>query len=76
MRSWQARVELRRLMRGRPQFQVRFAKSQVAASLWDYGEDDLADHALAMSDKDLTRVQAIAAWYEDPAYPSRFRYEG
>lgn len=24
---------------GRPNFQVHFAKSQVAASLWDYGED-------------------------------------
>lgn len=56
-------------MRGRLGFQVHVAKSQVAASLWDYGEDDLAIRALTMSDKDLKRVQAIAAWYEAPDYP-------
>lgn len=63
------RSELRRLMKGRPNFRVHFSRSAVAASLWDYGEDDLADLALAMSDADLLNVQAIAAHYEDPAYP-------
>ncbi len=47
---------------------MHFSKSAVAASLWDYGEDDLADRALAMSDADLLSVQGIAANYENPAY--------
>jgi hypothetical protein len=46
-----------------------FSRSAVAASLWDYGEDELADRALVMTDADLRSVQAIAAHYEDPAYP-------
>ena len=33
------------------------------------GEEALADRALVMSDADLRSVQAIAANYEDPAYP-------
>jgi hypothetical protein len=61
--------ELRRLIEGRPNFRVYFSRSAVAASLWDYGEDALADRALTMSDADLRGVQAIAANYEDPAYP-------
>ena len=64
-----ARRERRRLMRGRANFHVHFSRSQVAASLWDYGEDDLADRALAMTNDDLRSVQAIAAHYEDPTYP-------
>ena len=63
------RSELRRLMKGRPNFRVHFSRSAVAASLWDYGEDDLADVALAMSDADVLKVQAIAAHYESPDYP-------
>jgi hypothetical protein len=61
--------ELRRLMKGRPNFHVHFSKSAVATSLWDYGEDDLADPALAMTDADLHRIQAIDANYENPGYP-------
>jgi len=61
--------ELRRLMQGRPDFTVSFSKSAVAASLWDYGEDALADRALQMTDADLTRIQASASPYEDPACP-------
>jgi hypothetical protein len=41
----------------------------LAACLWDHGEDELADIALAMSDADLRHVQAIAAHFEDPDYP-------
>ena len=61
--------ELRRLMKSRAHFQVHFSKSAVAASLWDYAEDALADRALTMSDEDLRSVQTIAAHFEDPAYP-------
>lgn len=61
--------ELEILMRGRPQFKVHFSKSQTAASLWDYAEDELAERALQMSDVDLERIQGIAAHYESPNYP-------
>ena len=40
----------------------------MAASLWDYGEDDLADRALAMTDADLRHIQAIAAHFHDPVH--------
>ncbi len=63
------RSELSRLMKGRPGLRVQFSRSAVAASLWAYGEDELADRALAMDDADLRSVQAIAAHYEEPAYP-------
>jgi hypothetical protein len=69
MRRRRARTELDRLLQGRADFQVHFSRAQVAASLWDYGEDDHAPRALAMSDADLASVQAVAAWYEDPSYP-------
>lgn len=58
-----------KLLLGRPGFRVRFSRSQVAASLWDYGEDELAGRSVAMSDADLARIQRIASWYEDPGYP-------
>jgi hypothetical protein len=68
-KRWAAALDRRRLMRGRPNFKVHFSRSAAAASLWDYGEDDLADRALQMADADLRHVQAIAANYENPAYP-------
>jgi hypothetical protein len=64
-----SRRELRALMRGVPRFSVYFSKSQAAAALWDYGEDDLADRAAEMNDEDLGRIQNIAAHFEDPSYP-------
>lgn len=60
--------DVRRAMKGRPNFRVFFSASQTAASLWDYGEDELADLALAMTAEDLTAIQRIAATYEDPSY--------
>lgn len=63
-KRWEAAIERRRLTRGRPDFKVHFSRSAVAASLWDYGEDELADRALQMTDADLRHVQAIAANYE------------
>jgi hypothetical protein len=69
LRRQPRQAELERLLQGRPNFRVVFSKTQLAASLWDYGEDELAHRALAMSDRELSDVRAIAAWYEDPAYP-------
>lgn len=64
-----ARAELEKLLRGRPSFQVRTSKSQVAAALWDYGEDELAARAIDMTDAELDGIENISAWYEDPSYP-------
>ena len=64
-----ARAELKKLLRGKPQLKVRTLKSQVAAALWDYGEDELAARAIDMTDAELTSIENISAWYEDPAYP-------
>jgi hypothetical protein len=64
-----ARAELKKLLRGKPNFKVRTSKSQVAAALWDYGEDELATRAIAMTDAELANIERISAWYEDPAYP-------
>lgn len=62
-------AEFERLLQGRPNFRFHFSKSQVAASLWDYGENELAKQALAMSSEDLADIQAIASWFEDRSYP-------
>ena len=64
-----ARAELKKLLRGKPNFKVRTSKSQVAAALWDYGEDELAARAIDMTDAELASIENISAWYEDPAYP-------
>lgn len=61
--------EFARLLQPRPRFTVHFSASQVAASLWDFGEDALAAKAVQMSDSDLLSIRSIAAWYEDPDYP-------
>ena len=56
-------------MRGRPDLRVEFSRTLLASSLWDFGENDLVEGALTMSDDDLAAVQRIAAVYEDPSYP-------
>jgi hypothetical protein len=56
-------------MKGRSNFQVRTSPSMVAACLWDCGEDDLADRALAMTADDLAAIERIEAVYQDPSYP-------
>jgi hypothetical protein len=55
-------------MKGVHNFRVHVSRSSVAASLWDFGEDDLADRALTMSDEDLQAIQHICAVYEEPSY--------
>ena len=68
-RAGRVRGELEKLLAGRPNFRVRTSRSQVAAALWDYAEDELAAKAVAMSDEDLRFIENISAWYEDPDYP-------
>lgn len=64
-----ARAELKKLLQGKPDFKVRTSTSQVAAALWDYGEDELAARAIGMADAELASIENISAWYEDPTYP-------
>ena len=63
------RAQLKKLLQGRPNFKVHTSKGQVAAALWDYGEDGLAARAIGMTDAELESIENISAWYEDPAYP-------
>ena len=55
-------------MKGLPNFRVHVSRSSVGASLWDFGEDDLAARALTMSDEDHQAIQRICAVYENPSY--------
>lgn len=48
---------------------VMFSAEQAAASLWDYGEDDLIDRALALSEAQLREAWTIAGRYWDPTFP-------
>lgn len=57
---------MRAAMKGRPNFQVEFSRALLASCLWDLGEDDLVERALALSDDDLAAVQRIASVHEDP----------
>lgn len=62
-------MSLSELLQERPRFQFRTSKSLVAAALWDYGEDALANRAITMSDEELAQIESICAWYEDETYP-------
>ena len=56
-------------MKGRSNFRVDVSPRTIAASLWDCGEDALADRALAMSSDEHAAILRIQAVYEDPTYP-------
>lgn len=45
---------------------VIFSADQAAASLWDYGEDELVDRARALTDSELDEIWSIAGRYLDP----------
>jgi hypothetical protein len=62
-------LDLTELLHGRPHFHVFTSRSQLAAGLWDFGEDDLAARAVTLTDVELAAVERIAAWYEHPGYP-------
>jgi hypothetical protein len=48
---------------------VTFSAEQAAASLWDYGEDELVERALALTDAELREIWSIAGRYWDPGHP-------
>ena len=62
-------AELQRLLQGRPQFTVHTSRQLIASALWDYGEDDLAQRAIRMTEDDRLSLCNIEAWYESPDYP-------
>ena len=62
------RRELKKLMRPVPRFSVSFSREVLATALWAFGEDELADRALSMSDTDHGHIQVIAAHFENPRY--------
>ncbi|WP_156171874.1 hypothetical protein [Demequina rhizosphaerae] len=68
LRELRANRGWKRLLTPIPQFSVHFSKETCASSLWAYGEDDLADRALTMTDAELTHVQTIASHFEDPDF--------
>jgi hypothetical protein len=61
--------DVREAMKGRANFSVHTSISMIAACLWDCGEDELAERALAMSADDHAAIQRIQAVYEDRNYP-------
>lgn len=48
---------------------VVFSAEQAAASLWDYGEDELVDRALALTAAELREIWSIAGSYWNSGYP-------
>jgi hypothetical protein len=48
---------------------VVFSAEQAAASLWDYGEDELIVRALDLTDEELSQAWEIAGRYWDPSFP-------
>src|SRR4051812_27976465 len=64
-----AHSELKKLLQARSNFTVHTPKVLIAAALWDYGEDALAQRALAMSEEERAKIDKISAWYEQPDYP-------
>ncbi|MFD1338615.1 hypothetical protein [Microbacterium lemovicicum] len=55
-------------MRGYKALRVFFSAPQAAGSLWDYGEDDLAERVLKLSEEELGLIHGIAATFRNPAY--------
>lgn len=60
---------MQRLLQGRPQFTVHTPKHLIASALWDYGEDELADRAMTMTEDERLSICNIEAWYESSDYP-------
>lgn len=50
------------------QVSMTFSRTTTALCLWEFGEDGLAEIALALSDPQLRRIQAIAQQYDSPSY--------
>ena len=49
------------------QVTLTFSRTTMALCLWEFGEDDLWEAALSLTDAQLRQVQAIALRYESPS---------
>ena len=45
-------------------YRITFRRELLAEVLWEYGEDELAERALRLSEWQLTRVQRLTVWHE------------
>lgn len=44
---------------------ISFRRDVLAEALWEYGEEELAKRALALSENDLHEVQLLAVWHHE-----------
>lgn len=56
-------------MKGRDRFNVHVTPHGIASELWSFGEDELAERALIMTDDEHDAVMRICAVYENRDYP-------
>ena len=56
-------------MKGVERFRVQASRHVIASHLWDYGEDELAERSLVMTEDEHDAVMRISAVYENPDYP-------
>lgn len=53
-------------------FRITFRRDVLAETLWEYGEDTMAEAALQLDEDELHQVQLLAVWhYENDPQPSR-----
>jgi hypothetical protein len=45
-------------------FRITFRRELLAEVLWEYGEDELAERALRLKERQLRRIQRLTAWHE------------
>lgn len=52
-------------------FQIGFRRDTLAECLWEYGEEEIAEKALALSDPELHQIHRLAIWhYKNDAKPT------
>jgi hypothetical protein len=44
-------------------FRITFERELLAEALWQYGEEELAEAAIRLSDDELHTVQRLAVWH-------------
>lgn len=52
-------------------FSISYTRANLAEALWEYGEDDLAEEALRLTESELNEVQILNVWhYENDPEPA------
>lgn len=47
---------------------MKFSRTTTALSLWEFGEDDLSEVALTVTDSQLRHIQNLASQYDAPSF--------